>query len=185
MTRTGADPHLDLLDEARLRAAAEDRQQRRLLADADRQDATFRGSVEQLAESDAELVVHTTVGRRLRGVVAALSGDHVQLRGDHGAAWVRLDAVTVVRTGERSTGASGGASGMGGGERAARPSVSLSADLSHLVDDRATVEVLFDGGGGIRGTAAAAGIDVLTVVDGHGATALVHLDRVAVVLAHA
>lgn len=178
MTTTGIDPHLDLLDEARVAAAAEDRAQRRLLAAADVQDATFHGTVEDLAEAGAELVLHTTIGRRIRGFVQALNADHVTVTGDHGVARVRIDAVTVVRV------AGGGAPHPGGGERADRAPAPLADAVRHLVDDRASVEVLFDGGGGIRGTALAAGRDILTIRDGHGSRALVHLDRAAVLLSH-
>lgn len=179
MTAAGIDPHMDLLDEARVAAAAEARAQRRLLVDADVQDATLHGSIEDLAETGADLVLHTTIGRRIRGTVEALTADHVTVCGDHGVARVRLDAVTVVRV------ADGSEARPGGGDRAARPASPLAEAVRHLVNDRATVEVLFDGGGGIRGTALAAGRDVLTVRDGHGARALVHLDRAAVLLSHA
>lgn len=173
------DPHLDLLDEARLASAAEDRLQRRLLTAAEEQDATFRGTLEELAETGVDLVVHTTVGRRIRGAVRALSTDHVTLAGDHGRAWVRLDAVTVLRISD------GAEVRPGGGDRTARPSVRLADALRDLVEDRSTVEVLFDGGTGIRGTAVAAGHDLLTLRDGNGDRAIAHLDRAVVVLAHA
>lgn len=179
MTTAGIDPHLDLLDEARVAAAAEDRAKRRLLTDADVQDATFQGTIEDLAEAGAELVLHTTIGRRIRGSVRALSADHVTVAGDHGIARVRLDAVTVLRVADDTV------ARPGGGDRAARAAGPLAEAVRHLVEDRATVEVLFDGGGGIRGTALAAGRDVLTVRDGHGSRALVALDRAAVLLSHA
>ncbi len=170
------DPHVQLLDDARHAAAVAERSQRRLLADADEQDATFRGSLEQLAEAATTVVLHTTVGRRLRGTIRALAADHVLVVGDHGSAWVRLHAVTVVRVGD------GTAVRAGGGDRAARPDVALADALRGLVEQRATVEVLFDGGGGIRGTAIAAGRDLLTVRDGSGGHALAYLDRAAIVL---
>lgn len=169
------DPHVQLLDDARHAAAVAERTQRRLLADAEEQDATFRGSLEQLAETGAEVVLHTAVGRRLRGAVRALTADHVLLVGDHGRAWVRIASVTVVRVGAGSLAA-------GGGDRPTRAAVALADAVRDLAEQRATVEVLFDGGGGIRGTAVAAGRDLLTLRDGRGEHALAHLDRAAIVL---
>lgn len=170
------DPHLQLLDDARHAAAVAERTQRRLLEDADGQDATFLGSLEELAEAGVAVSLHTTVGRRLHGTIRALAADHVLLAGDHGSAWVRLPAVTVLRVPD------GNQVRAGGGDRPARPGVPLADALRGLVERRATVEVLFDGGVGIRGTAVAAGRDLLTLRDGTGGHALAHLDRAAIVL---
>lgn len=170
------DPHVQLLDDARHAAAVADRTQRRLLQGADEQDATFRGSLEQLAESATEVVLHTTVGRRLRGTVRALAADHLLLVGDHGTAWVRLRAVTVLRLRD------GSVVRTGGGDRPDRPAVALAEALRGLTEDRATVEVLLDGGSGIRGTAVAVGRDLLTLRDGSGGHALACLDRAVVVV---
>ncbi len=170
------DPHVRLLDDARHAAAVAERAQRRLLDDADGQDATFLGSLVDLAECGTVVVLHTTIGRRLRGTIRAVAADHVLLVGDHGPAWVRSSAITTVRAG------GDGDVRPGGGDRPGRGGPTLAAALRDPVERRATVEVLFDGGSGIRGTALTVSRDLLTLRDGAGRRALVHLDRAAVVL---
>ncbi len=180
MTPNHADPHVQLLDDARHAQAVADRSQRRLLVEADEQDATFRGSLEEAAEWGGELVLETSLGHRLRGRVRALASDHLVVDGDHGRAWLRLAAVTLVRT------VRGGELRAGGGERSPRPDVRLADALRGLVERRADVEVVFDGGSIARGTVTAAGRDVLTLRDpATGERALVHLARAALVVARA
>lgn len=176
MSRHVRDPHLQLLDDARQAQAVADRSQRRLLAEADDQDATFLGSLEDVAESGATVVLDTTVDRRVRGRVRALTADHVVVDGEHGTTWVRLHAVTVLQLPHAAT------VRAGGGERPHRPPVPLTDALRGLVEQRTDVEITFDGGSSIRGTAVAAGRDVLTLRDpvSHVRT-LAHLGRAAVV----
>lgn len=180
MNQPLTDPHLELLDEARQAQAVADRSQRRLLAEADDQDATFLGSLEELAESGATVVLETTVGRVVRGHVRALAADHVVVESEHGSAWVRLGAVTVLRASRQST------VRAGGGERPSRPAVPFADSLRSLVEERASVEVAFEGGASARGVAIAAGRDVLTLRNpATGERSLAHLQRAAVVLVHA
>lgn len=175
---TRRDPHLDLVDDARHAQAVADRSQRRLLLEADEQDATFRSSLEQLAESGGEVVLETTVGRIVRGSVRALAADHVVVTEAGATSWVRLDAATVLRVPR------GGSVRAGGGDRAARAPVALVDALRGLVEDRQDVEVVFEGGGAVRGTAAGAGRDVLVLRDTvTGSRALVHLARAVLVVA--
>lgn len=169
------DPHLRLLDDARHAEAVADRSQRRLLAEADEQDATLRGSLQDAAEVGAPVVLETTVGRRVRGAIRALAADHVIVDDAHGTAWVRLPAVTVLR---------GGDVRAGGGDRPERAPVAFAAALRTAVEARADIEVVFEGGATARGVAIAVGRDVLTLRDrATGSTCLVHLGRAAVVLA--
>ena len=179
MTGSLEDPHVRLLDDARHAQAVADRSQRRLLTEADDQDATFLGSLEEVAETGRIVVLETTVERRVRGMITLLSGDHVVLEGEHGTAWVRLRAITVLRV-DRNT-----VVRAGGGERARRADVPLSEALRDLVDGRAEVDVVFDGGTSVRGTALAVGRDVLTLRN--PATAervLAYLERACLVVAH-
>lgn len=177
MNTRHTDPHQELLDDARHAQAVADRSQRRLLQEAGEQDATFRGSIEDAAEAGAQIVVETTVERRLRGRVRALAADHVVLEGEHGTAWVVLAAVTVLRAPRTAD------VRAGGGERPARPSVSLAAALRGLVEQRAELEVVLAPGRTARGTAVAVGRDVLSLREpGTGARLLVHLPRAAIVL---
>lgn len=178
MSRRLRDPHLDLLDDARQAQAVADRSQRRLLVEADDQDATFRGSLEDAAESGVVLTLETSVDRRVRGRIRLLTADHVVVEGAHGSAWVRLEAVTVLRFGRDAT------VRAGGGERQRRPAVPLADALHRLVEHRDEVEVVFAGGASTHGEAVAVGRDVLTLhSDATGERSLVHLDRVALVLA--
>lgn len=175
MAEIEIDPHVRLLDDARQADAVTERSRRRLLLDAHAQDGTFRGSLEGLAEDERTVVLHTTVGRRVQGRVEALAADHVTLVSDHGTTWVRLASVTVLRVPD------GSVVRPDGGERAPRSPVALADALRELVEDRAEVDLVLVGGGLLRGTAVAAGRDLLTVRDGAGGHALVHLDRCAVV----
>lgn len=179
MNQPHEDPHVRLLDDARHAQAVADRAQRRLLTEADDQDATFLGSLEEVAETGAVVVLETTVGRRIRGTITQLSGDHVVLEGDHGTAWVRLRAITVLRV-DRNT-----VVRAGGGERARRQDVPLSEALRALVEDRSDVDVVFDGGTSVRGTALAVGRDVLTLRNpATGERALAYLQRACLVVTH-
>ena len=169
------DVHVRLLDDARQAAAAEDRAARRMLREADEQDATFLGSLEELAETRQPVVVQTTVGRRLTGTFRSLAADHVVLDGSHGTAWVRIGAIAIVRS------AQAGDVRAGGGGRPTRPAVALEEVLHGLVERRAVLEVFFDGGAIARGTAVAGGRDVVTLRDGTGRHVLVQLDHARVV----
>lgn len=177
MNMRGTDPHQELLDDARHAQAVTDRSQRRLLQEADEQDATFRGSIEDAAEAGVRIVVETTVGRQLGGRVRALAADHVVIEGEHGVAWVALAAVVVLRA------PSAADVRAGGGQRPARPSVPLAASLRDLVEQRAELEVVLGASSSARGTAVAVGCDVLTLREaGTGARLLVHLPSAAIVL---
>ena len=168
------DAHVRLLDDARQAAAAADRTVQRLLREADEQDATFRGSFVELAEA-GRVTVETSVGRRLTGTVRALADDHVVLHGAHGTAWVRLGAIALVRS------AQAGEASVDGGELPIPRATALAAALHGLVERRAVLEILFDGGATARGTAVAGGRDVVTLRDGTGRHVLVRLDHAQVV----
>lgn len=179
MNQPVTDPHVQLLDEARHAQAVADRSQRRLLSEADDQDATFLGSLEELAESGATVVLETTVDRVVRGHVRALAADHVVVVSEHGTAWVRLSAITLLRLTRQST------VRAGGGERASRAAVPFADSLRSLVEERASVDIAFEGGASARGVAIAAGRDVLTLRNAAtGERCLAHLQRAAVVLVH-
>ena len=169
------DAHVRLLDDARQAAATADRTVRRLLCEADEQDASFRGSIEGLAEA-GPVILDTVVGRRLRGTVRTLAAQHVVLIGAHGTAWLRIAAITTARP------AAGHPVRAGGGDRPAPAAVSLPDALRVLVERRATLEVLFDGAATVRGRVLAVGRDVLTLREPAGQQLLVHLDRAAVLI---
>lgn len=167
------DPHLDLLDDARHAAAVADRSQRRLFAEAGDHEASLAGSLRAAAEAGSPVVLDTTVDRSVRGRVRALAHDHVVVADARGVAWVRLDAVTVLR--------SAGAAGVEGGP--AGPAVTGLGDaLRPLTEERDDVEVLLTGGGRVRGRVLAVGRDVLTL-RGTGGDQVIHLRHAAVVLA--
>lgn len=177
MSASRTDPHQQLLDDARHADAVAARTQRRLLEEAEQQDATFLGSLEDAAERGVPLVVETTVARRLRGYVRALAADHVVIDGEHGTAWVSLWAIAVVRAPRLSEIVAGG------GDRPPRPSVSFARALREVVEQRASLEVVSGPTNVARGTAVAVGRDVLTLREADGGTrVLVHLPRAAIVL---
>ena len=177
MSPRPTDPHQELLDDARHAQAVADRSQRRLLEEADAQDATFRGSLEDAAEAGAPVVLETVVDRRLSGRVQALTADHVVVEGEHGTAWLMLSAVTVLRAPRAAD------VRAGGGERPARPSVALPDALRRLVEERAEVEVVLGPDSVARGAAVEVGRDVLTLHEvGTDARLLVHLARAVIVL---
>lgn len=158
MTRFVRDPHLDLLDDARQEAAVADRSHRRHHGEATAADASLHGVLLDLAEQGRDLLLATTVGRAVRGRVRSLAQDHVEVATATGAAWVRLDAVAVVRP-------SSGPVTTGGGARPAPATGHLVAALRELVERRATVEAVVLGGATVRGTAVSIGRDVLTLAE--------------------
>lgn len=170
------DPHTQLLDDARQAAAVAARTQQRVLVDIGTQDATFVGSLEEVAETGTSIALDTTVGRRLHGAVRVLAADHLVLAVPQGTAWVRLDAITALR------GASSGGIHPGGGDRPPRPRTAFADDLRGLVEDAADVEVVLDGGARVHGQAVAAGRDVLHVREATGGEVLLPLARTAVVV---
>lgn len=170
------DPHTQLLDDARQAAAVASRAQQRVLRDIGEQDATFIGSLEEVAEAGTPVVVHTAAGHRFHGVIRVLAADHLTLVGPHGTAWVRLTAITAV------AGTTDAGVRPGGADRRRRPRTALADELRGLVEDAAAVEVLLDGGARLHGVPMAAGRDVLQLRTPHGDELLLPLDRAAVVV---
>lgn len=170
------DPLVRLVDDARLEEAVAERAARRVLRDADADDATLAGTLADLAEQRALLVLDTTAGHRVRGRVVGVAGDHVVVSGDHGTAWVALVEVAAVRA------RPGNRLDAGGGDRAGAEVRPLHEALRDLVQEGAEVHVLVAGADPLRGRLHAVGRDLMTLRhDDPGDRTLVPLARVAVV----
>lgn len=174
------DPHLDLLDDARQAEAVADRARRRILAEADDQDAMFTTSLRAAAEAGGVVMAETTVGRTVRGRIDAVGDEHVVVEDPTATSYVRIDQLTAVRgvTGApavRATAASD----------AAVPTRSLGEVLTELAHERTAVDVHLVGGGVVRGAVWRAGADVLTVRAAvTGDESLVQLRLAAIITVH-
>ncbi len=170
------DPHLDLLDDARHAEAVAERSQRRMLTDADGADATFAASIDTVSEQSATVLLETTVGRTIRGVIHKVTADHVVVVDTHGTSWIRRDGITMLRPlagdGMRAVAA----------HRPLPAGTQVSDVLAELATERAELDVYLEGGAVVRGAATSVGQDVLTVRHATtGDSALIHLPKAVVI----
>ena len=152
------DPLVDLVDDSRLQAAALERTQRRLLAEADGDEATLLGTLGELAERRVTLHLDTVAGHRARAHVRAIAGDHVVLEGPHGRSLVALRAISAVRV-DRDVRVRVGGAGRGGAPVAG----TFAEALRPLRDERADVLVVVLGAPAVRGRVTDVGSDVVGV----------------------
>lgn len=153
------DPLVDLVDDSRLQAAALERTHRRLLAAADGDAATLRGTLGDLAERRVTVHLDTVAGHRARGRVRALAHDHVVLDGAHGRTLVALATVSGLRV-DRDVRVRAGGAGRAGAAPAAG---TLAEALRPLRDDRVDVLLVALGAPAIRGRLTDVGDDVLGI----------------------
>lgn len=170
------DPHLDLLDDARHAQLVAERAQRRTLTDADDADATFAATVDASSEQRATVMLETTVGRTIRGVIHKVTADHLVVVDGRGSTWVRRDGITVLRP------------SVGDTMRAVAPhrererGAQVAEILAELADERIELDIHLEGGAQLRGAAISVGRDVLTIRNlATGDHALVHLSRAVVI----
>lgn len=158
------DPHLELVDDARVGEALAERNAERLLRQRAHDTASFVGTLRDLSERATTVVVVTAAGRRHRGALLGVARDHVVLAGPVGAVHVRLDVIVTVRP-QPGSGAVAAA-----GDRGAVDDLLLPELLARVLVDRPTVVLAFDGPGEVlRGRLETVGEDVLTVrPDGEG-----------------
>lgn len=141
---------LRLVDETRTARALVARGGRRALTQAAVDQATLRGTLLDLAEAGADVVLRTTAGDIRSGRVVGVGDDFVAV-GHH---VVRLTAVaTVLPTG--STAPASGDRTIGRG--------SLWRLLEDLVGDRPRLTFVLTGGARVAGEVVAVGTDVLTL----------------------
>lgn len=160
----------------RRRDAAASRARERWLRQAAAEDARFAGTVLDLAEERATVVVRTTAGTSLRGCIAAVGRDFLVVRG-HGerSVFVRFVSVATVRPepGHRSA--------VAASERRGPLPATLADVLARLAADRPRVRLGVEGASeAVCGELRAVGHDVATVrLEGDPAGLVyVHLDAV-------
>jgi hypothetical protein len=139
--------------------AARSRSVERSLRQQAAEEATFAGTLVDLAEARAAVVVQLGAGRSHRGAVAGVGRDFLVLRGDTGTVTlVALSAVTAVRP-------AGGGAGVATGHRRP-PARTLVQFLDRLAEERPRVR-LIAAGEPVVGELHAVGEDVLSIrVDG-------------------
>jgi hypothetical protein len=148
-----------LLADATAHQAARERAGERMLRQAAEEEATFTGALVDLAEGGIAVIVRTTAGQSLRGIVRAVGRDFAVVReADLPPAFVAFTAIASVRT----TGAS--PQGDVAGSRAAPVEATLAVVLSGLAADRPRVQIAVDGEpAALVGELRAAGRDVVTL----------------------
>lgn len=102
MTGATDDPHVALVDEAATGEAIAERSRRRVLADVDAQEATFRSTLWTAAARGGTVVVDTSVGVSIRGRIRAVGPTHLVVEDVSSTSHVRIDHVTAVRAGAAS-----------------------------------------------------------------------------------
>lgn len=165
--------------EARVTEAASARSRERWLRQQAGDAATVTGTLVDLSERGATVVLRTREGRRHRGRVTAVATDFVVVAADAGGlVLVALDAVA-------SFGASGDSESdllrRAGGDRPPAVDLTLAAALAGLAGERPAVAVVTAGRGDpVRGELAAVGEDVATVRPDGAPRATVHVPLAAV-----
>lgn len=172
------DPHLDLLDDARLADALAERSRDRSLRQRATDTASLAGTLRDLAERATPVVVATVGGRRHRGQVRGVAADHVVLDTPAGRVHLRREVLATIRPQH------GAAAPPAQGERDAVDDLLLGEVLARIVGERPTVVLGFDGATeSVRGRLDAVGEDVATVrVDGGGELVYVPIPSVTEVI---
>lgn len=161
--------------EARVTEAASARARERWLRQQAGEEATVAGTLVDLAEREATVVVRTREGRRHRGRVRAVAADFVVLAPDGGG--VVLLALAAVAS---FAGAGPAAAGVAG-DRPPAVDVSLAVALAGLAGERPAVAIVAAGSGEpVRGDLVGVGVDVVTVRPDGGPRSPVHLPVAAV-----
>lgn len=171
---------LELLDEARHAQAVADRASRRMIAEADDQDATFAGSLLAAAEAATVVLLDTTVGRTVRGRLLAVGPTHCVLTDGSATSWIRVDGVTTVRR------VSGGARlRASGGDEVRSEGAAVIDALTELAHERTPVDAHLVGGAVVRGEVHRVGTDVVTLrTPTSGDVTLVQLPLLVVLTVH-
>ncbi|HEX7168898.1 MAG TPA: hypothetical protein VF230_18110 [Acidimicrobiales bacterium] len=150
-----------LLADAAAAEAARDRARTRSLREAAEQEATFEGTLVDLAEAGADVSVRTVVGRVHRGRVTAVGRDFFVVQdGRRAPALVAFAGTASVRTAPGGTGREGAVTGRRRGAVAA----SFATVLAGLAAERPSVRIGVVGGEAtIAGELRSVGTDVVAV----------------------
>jgi len=158
----------DLLDAGRADDLVTARVRERWLRHQATEDATFVGTLLDLAEHTAPLSLSLVGGRRHDGRVVGLAADAVVVdeRGEHVV--IRLGAVVFVRP------APGTVTAVASGDRAASLELAFGELLARVAPDQPDVAVSFVSGDAVTGRLLAVGVDVMTVQVSAGDAGLVY-----------
>ena len=162
--RRGGDDLTDALHrfaaESQVDEAAAGRARQRWLEQQAAEETTFAGVLADLADRGRPVLVHTSAGRRHRGLLRARGADFVSISTDVGGdVLVALRAVTSVRSQPRDGAAHSG--------RAVALELTFAAAVAALADDRPRVAVATADETTVNGQLRAVGQDVMTLrVDG-------------------
>jgi hypothetical protein len=175
-TPPARDPYLDLADDAAHAAAVRARSEQRRREERAAEVATWVGTLRDLAERRAAVVVRGRAGRVHRGALVAVGLDHVALRLAAGSlVLLALDAVRAVRP------EPGQPAPPAMGDRDAAQDRTLPEVLHRLVEERRTVVVVLrDVPDPLRGEVVGFGEDVVTLTLRDASPATVYLPLAAV-----
>lgn len=155
--RWPVDELLRLLDDARAEERGASRRRERFLLQAATEGARMVGTLVDLAETARPVVVRTSPGRILQGVVRLVAADFCVLAtGQSGDVWISLSAITTVRPGD------GGRHGPAIGDRPAVDLLLVEA-LGRVVPERPRVSMVLDGGDSVSGELRSVGEDVASL----------------------
>ncbi len=142
---------------ARADAAAAARTRERWLRQQADEEATVAGVLLDLAERRCPAVLHTSVGRRHRGIVVAVGADFCAVRTDHGSnALLAIEALTAARPDARAAPPQG--------DREVVVDLKLAEALAGFVGERPRLLVIAAGKGeAFRGELRAVGQDMVTL----------------------
>jgi hypothetical protein len=170
------DPYVGLTDHATLRGAVAERGRERDRRDRAAEVATWDGTLRDLAERGAHLVVRTAGDRMHRGILLAVGIDHVAVRLANGATvMIAADTVRSVRP------EPGSVAPVAMGDRERSQDRTLVEALAVVIEDRPDVVLgLRDTVDPVAGTVVGLGDDVVTVRLSGADRATVYLPLAAV-----
>ena len=148
-----------LVDETRVRLAAQERARRRHLRELDLAEAGLLGTLWDLAEAQASVVVNTAAGRTVQGTLTTVGADFCSVRTARGVTHLPLEGIAALRPGpaDRRRAATG--------VREQPTEVTLHDILAELAVERSTVMLSIQGlDQPVTATLAATGRDVLTLL---------------------
>lgn len=156
------EPLIRLLDEGRLGRSNESRERERLLQQLAEDDASFTGTLLDLAERQSMVTVRTDSGRTHHGAILTVGADFLVIGAATGQkTFLRTDAVASVRPhrGERHVAASG--------ERNPALDLFLVEALARSTPERPRVVLVTRASEAVTGVLVATGTDIATVrIDG-------------------
>lgn len=155
------EPLIRLLDEGRLGQSYESRERERLLQQLAEDDASFTGTLLDLAERQSMVTVRTDSGRTHHGAILTVGADFLVVGAADQQVFLRTDAVASVRPhrGERHVAARG--------ERPPALDLFLIEALARSTPERPRVVLVTRASEIVAGILVATGTDVVTVrVDG-------------------